>query len=504
MSNLVSSRRVRAAKWSCVVVSLFIMMMVRQVLWVNKFRKQWQARIFWVHDQAHQNFIGQVEELDGMSESLRLLLSKALSFDEEKGPLAAGMARDSGLDHDHDDGEDMKERCERYGFQVSTQPKRRIFWGSLIADDSWHVVAFAAMEYHGLFDTISFIESNTTQSEYLRTMRFPEGSQRKRLLTDPKLWGSNTRVHVDYFYSNSSEYYKGKALLRENDQRDRIFERWKQNGMTHRDIGFISDVDEVATRDFLLALQGCHVPEFFPTLSDALPANRPHDCLQAKIFASSFVFEGSPKCLTIGRRWFHPDFVVGECVQGVGDPRLDVPHHFEYSMNIRAPKWKDHVAKVPFGNVSVPLGPLWDAADFRMLADGAGRQIYGISKRNGTVTKIETAYHFHNFFESLEVLRWKYMTYGHPHGVAVMNISLREIESGDVKMMLDCLSDSSTAGRDWRGGSKTERLLFDPVLDTPIAFQVVPEYMELRHAELQQEVFRDQSLHPANNRSLRF
>jgi len=52
------------------------------------------------------------------------------------------------LDEDEDDESVLQARCERYNFEFHMPfRRRRIFWGSLIADDSWHVLGIAAMEY---------------------------------------------------------------------------------------------------------------------------------------------------------------------------------------------------------------------------------------------------------------------------------------------------------------------------------------------------------------------
>lgn len=467
-------------------IASFVYLVLWQIKWVNSFSLLTDDRSSFssVSEGSADDFVQQVKDLDGMTESLNRLLYAAVS------PRM----------YNRDWQDDKRARCERYGYKFSdsAQP-RRIFWGSLIADDWWHVLAIAAMEYRGLFHTISFVESNTTQSEYSRQMRFPEGSLRKELLTSPLLWGNTTQVHVDYFYSSSSNatFYEDKQLWREADQRNEILKRWKMNGMTKHDIGFISDVDEVATRDFLLALQTCDVPEFFPSPSDTLPADRPHDCITAKVMASTIVFEGSPLCYQVPRRWYHPDFLIGECLEGIGDPRPNVPRKMKYTVNLRVNDWKDHIAQVPFQNTTIPLGPLWDAADVRMLG-GSYRQAVGTTS-HGHANSLYTAYHFHNFFESLEVFRRKYLTYGHPQWEA-MNVSLGDIHKDDVGFMVDCLTGRSDSGSIFQQPSPTDWSLLDPVWGTPIAFQHVPEYRQLRHEELQRELAKDVLLHPPPQR----
>lgn len=61
-----------------------------------------------------------------------------------------------------------KYRCQLYGFKYCNEtkpcPRRRLFMGSLIADDSWDVIHAVAAEGYGMYHTVTFIESNTTQN----------------------------------------------------------------------------------------------------------------------------------------------------------------------------------------------------------------------------------------------------------------------------------------------------------------------------------------------------
>jgi Glycosyltransferase family 17 len=212
---------------------------------------------------------------DEMTDSLKMLLDAAFSNKD---------IWDADVDIHTE-----KERCDKYNLQYNNRTtRRRIFWGSLVADDSWHVLSIAAMEAYGIFDTVALVESNTTQMLYPRTIRFGPDSERLRILRQPVFWGPHTRVSVDYYYDDPTT--KGESrpteLWRENLQRDMILERWKHNGMKDDDIGYLSDLDEVATRDFLRALQICDVPQFRPG----------QDCKKAKVIASTIVFEGSPIC----------------------------------------------------------------------------------------------------------------------------------------------------------------------------------------------------------------
>ena len=423
-------------------------------------------------DGEVEEFLRNLEKLDGMTPSLKVLLQAALSRNQDV--------------HDGEiDPVIEEERCKRYMYTLNTSKplkRRRIFWGSLLADDSWHVLAMNAMESHGILHTAAFVESNTTQSLRNRTLRFPLDSLRTQLLQSPLLWGNNTKVHVDYYLEDADPFFLTRGLWRENDQRDRIFSRWKANGMRPDDIGYLSDVDEIATRDFLRALQICEIPSF----------RTPHDCLKdTKITTTTVVFEGSPKCLQIPRRWNHPNFVAGECIAGIGNQTQHppVPREQKGGANMRVKGWAFRKEAKEAG-----AGPLWDATDFRM-------EKHGSIKASGSTpvvgkNQLRTGFHFHNFFDSMEILRRKYKTYGHPIEEAYTR-SLTDIQPNDLGFMVDCLTGRRESGSKWaqpKIGNEWDGL--DPTYGLPVAFLKAPEYAELRHREFQAELAMDEKLHP--------
>jgi hypothetical protein len=426
-----------------------------------------------------QNFLAAVERLDGLAASLRLLLTAALTFQK-------------GYDDDYSPSK-IQQRCQRYELDVSNRSKpRRIFSGSLLADDSWHTLGAAAMEYHGLFHTIAFVESNTTQTGATRYLRFASGSERHRLIVDRRLWGAKTRVHVDTFYPRDQ---KLNGLGRENAQRNQILKRWKQNGMRYDDIGFLSDADEIATRDFLLALQTCEVPEF-----RSPPTG--HDCIKPKLSSSTLSYEGSPKCLQLPRRIVRPDWILGECIEGIGNSALHppVPRSSQSSSAERIRGWRKRV-----GNVTDPTtnrttfvnGPLWDATDMRMITT---RPILGTTTL-GLRKQLHTAVHLHNFFDSLAVLRNKYETYGHPRPNA-SNIPLSEIQRNDIGFMVDCLTGNHGAsGSKWSHAAPADSQWIDSVVGKLAAFRV-PGYVNTRHSEWQHELALDEVVHPKATRNI--
>ena len=240
------------------------------------------------------------------------------------------------------DLETERSRCARYNLTLMTSSsnktktqtttkllqlqRRRIFWGTLIADDSWHALSMIAMEGYGIFHTAAFVESNRTQNFSPRTLRFPTGSKNKFFLQNGGLFGPTastaaataantttnnntttttiTKITVDYFINENKTL---KGLEREHAQRALILDRWKANGMTVDDIGYLSDADETFTRDFLRAMQICDVPAFRQTVDTI------GNCTAtAKVASlSHIVYEASPLCIADEQKkqWFHPDMV---------------------------------------------------------------------------------------------------------------------------------------------------------------------------------------------------
>jgi hypothetical protein len=306
-----------------------------------------------------------------------------------------------------------KERCLRYGFNFNAtaigRRRRRIFFGSLIADDSWHAIGIHAVEAHGLYHTVALIESNTTQMMTRRETRFVDGDNPdeaktlNRKLLQSNIFGPKTNVTVDYFIGDGEDVKKHASILKgtlwEHMQRKAILKIWKENGMTEQDIGIVSDIDEMFTRDFLLAAQTCDIEQFRPG----------QDCKSPKIIASTVSFECSPNCVK-ERRWYHPDMIIGECIETIGDSEalhtIPAKREFKDTGCRRGGHGKSlhDYDKSPLNETHWSMYPLWSPADFRCVEGGS--QVVEISGSH-------TGFHFHNFFDSTVVLRNKYKTYGH-------------------------------------------------------------------------------------------
>ena len=354
------------------------------------------------------------------------------------------------------------------------QPKkrRRLFLGSLIADDSWHALGALAMESYGIYTAAVFVESNRTQTGTPRDLRFVPGSEDYNLLVDNNLFGPNTNLLIDY-YAYEGEV-DGGGLIREHRQRAMILDLWKAAGMTEYDVGILSDADETPSRDFLRALQSCDFPELAPS----------QDCAAPKIVVAAKVFEGSPECMTVTRKWMHPDIILGKCIEGIGDD--------EYKLTVkqrqRAYAWRKDGFSAKLNYTLWPKNkkqyPLWNPADFRR--DTGGFVIYYEDVDYLPFRMGHTGFHFHNYFETTHQLRTKYKTYGHPVKTAD-NMSVSEIHP-DLDLMADCVLGRSVE-KNKHNTLSTRLAQFEGRV--PVAYRL-KGYSVARHLELRNILSEDE------------
>lgn len=326
------------------------------------------------------------------SESLRILLTSLERFYQPES---------------YDDEIETKEavklesdRCKRYGFVYNesvTHKRRRIFMGSLVADDTWHVIATHAAEAYGLYHTVVLIESNTTQTMTERETRFDKGSLNWRMIHSG-IFGAKTNIVIDFRPDAAKDFPGLPPIWRENLQRSYITTRWKDAGMKPNDIGIICDVDEVFTRDFLLALQICDVPNF----------RTGQDCFRPQVSGQGLTFETGPNCQFQRRRFFHrPNAIIGECIEHIGN---ETAHTKGMRNTGNWPGSHLIAARIFDRDPNRTFYPLWQPWDFRN-----SKSDENLVLENG---QRHTGYHFHNFFNSFDDFRNKYKTYGHPNDSA--------------------------------------------------------------------------------------
>ena len=339
--------------------------------------------------------------------------------------------------------EEEKKRCASYNWELphynnETKPlqRRRLFCGAMIANDSKEVLQAISTEAYNIFHTVEFIESNYTPNLSPRNWTyFGSKDASKRLHMIQQLFGRDTKVSVDYYVPLLENVRDVPPMSIEDFHREGFSHRWKMNGMRPDDVGIVIDPDEMITRDFLRALQVCDVPQF---------RQDEQDCKAPKIIASTLIFESSPECAWKDRRGFHPDAVLGKCIDQIGSTVMHPPTKYNY--------WQNHGSRLDGyghgGNYSLYQAeqghhdkyPLWQSHHIRL---GTGGQ--QISKND----KSPTAYHFHNMFSSADQIRLKYSTYGHANFVfnqQLLDRPLSERTDEDTQLALACARGNYTSG----------------------------------------------------------
>mmetsp|Transcript_16285 Transcript_16285/g.33539 ORF Transcript_16285/g.33539 Transcript_16285/m.33539 type:complete len:571 (-) Transcript_16285:70-1782(-) len=340
---------------------------------------------------------------------------------------------------------DPAAQCARYGVEPlgdkQKQSKRRIFFGSMLANENTEVLVAHAVEVYNKYDVVALVESNTTHSAAARTMNYGPGSMPARTLMESEFFGNadTTKVLIDYWRLDEPNL---QGMNREVEQRNVIWKMWVDQGMAPWDIGIMADLDEVVSRDFLNALKNCDFPKMRHN-----PNKRP-SCQTPKMCLSTMQFEGSPLCVK-ETEWYHPDVILGHCVLGVGDnqgratPRRvhTIGGDRRIPAGARTGNWgATDYKKYPKDVLAYQRFPLWDGRDMREINGNADTLVDFVDEfRPGRVEKkavYGTSYHFHNWFRDLAVLRHKYQTYGHPNSNAG-GLVLSKIQ-GDLDMMVRC------------------------------------------------------------------
>ncbi|KAI2502662.1 hypothetical protein MHU86_11787 [Fragilaria crotonensis] len=327
-------------------------------------------------------------------------------------------------EHARIDDETAEARCDRYDLKPYDGHPRRIFFGTMIADDHWETMLIHAIEVYDIYHVAVFVESNTTHMATPRKLRFKD-SLEGDLLVRSEMFGPNTNVYLDLWLEARPDL---KAMDRESEQRNTIIKRWKDAGMMPSDVGIMSDTDEVVSRDFLRAVQTCDFPELRPDPS----------CHSPKIIPSTISFESSPYCIK-RLPWYHPDIIGGRCVDGIGDPTERVtPLRTHKRMYGERHKLYGKTSNMDYPDAVHKSGryPLFNGPDIRTVPADRGF-LYKSKDMTGDRAAIRgAAYHLHNWFADLKVIRNKYRTYAHGND-GVERLPLSEI-TDDLDITVRC------------------------------------------------------------------
>jgi Glycosyltransferase family 17 len=328
-------------------------------------------------------------------------------------------------EHRRIDKENILTRCARYGLTPYQGQPRRIFFGTLIADDNWDVIHAHAIEVYDVYHVAVYVESNTTHVASPRKLRFKD-SQEADLLLRSEMFGPKTRVYIDFWLEDWPDL---KLMNRESEQRNVVLQRWKKEGMTQDDVGIMADGDEFMSRDFLRAIQVCDFPALQPEPS----------CHRPKVAPLSISFEISPFCIR-KRLWFHPDAIRGECVDGIGDPTERIiplrTHQRKYGERDES-YGRDKIDSYPEQVRKSNRYPLFTGPDIRVVqGDWLNPFTFKDQPEDAENAIYGAAYHFHNWFENFSTLRNKYATYA--HGLAESRRKPLSLVADDIDISVRC------------------------------------------------------------------
>jgi hypothetical protein len=374
-----------------------------------------------------------------------------------------------------DSSKDEAARCKRYGFTYTPGTKRRrIFLGALVAGDSKDVIQVHATEAYGIYHTIAMLESNTTFQGTHRDLRFAPGSDLYQFVTSG-VFGNETEVFVDLWLEDAKD---AKGMKREAIQRESIVHRWKQQGMRPDDIGLVGDIDEFFSRDFLRAAQACNIKEFEEPILSA--------CKDPKIVAYGIIYESSPECFKT-TKCFHPDMMLGACIDKIGDPSGRVVPVREYQRT-RGSRGEGYTPEGYLPHiVSSGRYPVWTTQDYRNIAGGFQ---YRWVNESHEATTYGTSFHIHNFFNDLRGLRHKYSTYGHANSRA-MYVPLSTI-GADLDVVVRCVHDLPNSANPKSAVRIAES--FKMLVGSKPIFFLNETYRKVRHEHVRKIVLVDEKL----------
>lgn len=320
------------------------------------------------------------------------------------------------------------DRCKAYSFLLpnatvrDTKPvHRRIFFGSLLADEPWELLEIIAAETYQLFSGMVFVESNRTQHFSIRPLqRIGKENELQ------KMFGVG-RIQIRTYVNEDPLILD---LAREHEQRQEILTGWKEMGMTAEDVGYIADADETFSRDFLKAVQECPNIEMLNYNS--------HKChpIKARLQGAARIFEALPDCIAQRRTWHHPDMVIGACIEVIGASSVNpvAPREAQF---LRSEGFGSQCNEAGLQNITDGNYPLYNAADFRRACGG---QMIRNTARGHTEY---SAFHFHNFFANFNQTRFKYKSYGHPQYGAFRK-KLEDLHE-DLELVYRCVHNMTNA-----------------------------------------------------------
>jgi Glycosyltransferase family 17 len=358
------------------------------------------------------------------------------------------------------------ERCSRYGatYNATHPTNRRLFFGALIASEPRELLEIVAAEVYGVYAAMVLVEGNRTQNFTPRPFaRLKDAPMLANLFGIPQ-----SHFQIRPYINEDSRI---RSLKREHDQRSEILKGWKELGMRPDDVGILGDIDETFTRDLLRALQTCDGMDVLDYTSHYCNLER------VKLYAHTRVFESTPECLA-RKTWYHPNAMIGHCIQGVGSGSRPLFHgrsNESNAIHVEHPLWtvtdfrKTRGGRKIHVNVSIAT----KMALQREAAAIGMDPILGLpNDSNSRLFDRYTGYHFHNFFANMDATRFKYSTYGHADRAA-RSKPIHEI-SADLNMLYHCLESHAD---DDDVATDSETVNEPPTLHVPGGYNQMARYV---------------------------
>lgn len=194
--------------------------------------------------------------------------------------------------------------------------------------------------------------------------------------------------------------------------------------------------------------------------------------------------------------------VVGECLEGIGDPSgRVVPVRRHKRLYGRRADGYGEAGTADYNEQIVASGryPLFNGVDMRDTRDTSdGRVNWKIREGRSLNRAYGVAYHFHNWFSDFKVLRNKYRTYAHgDRNVYTKTLSDMEL---DLDVMVRCVRGLPQSVNP--EGRKRFEMPYDRTTGPKPIFFLNETYRQQRHELVQQQVIEDEAKYGSKYQSI--
>ena len=183
--------------------------------------------------------------------------------------------------------------------------------------------------------------------------------------------------------------------------------------------------------------------------------------------------------------------ISGECIDGFGDSTIHPTAKRVMGVGMRLEGYargQDDLDMLLPDKENTTMFPLYKPSDIRMIDGGE------MVNLNGS-TRGYSAFHLHNFFDSIALLRHKYKTYTHGYRGGEKLIPLGDLHE-DIDLAVRCMTNR----KDGHLPNVREEKGFESIdgMPQPLAFQN-EEYRRARFDEIRREILEDEKIYSVFN-----